>query len=36
MEDAANTPQKEGMISDSEAAEKREQVARTRKMFRVR
>ena len=34
MEDAANTLQKEGMISESEAAEKREQVARTRKMFR--
>jgi len=34
MEEAANTLQKEGMISDSEAAEKREQVARTRKLFR--
>ncbi|MGF6812784.1 hypothetical protein OKW30_008001 [Paraburkholderia sp. Clong3] len=34
MEDAANTLQKEGMISDSEAAQKREQVARTRKLFR--
>jgi hypothetical protein len=34
MEDAANTLQKEGMISESEAAEKREQVARTRKLFR--
>src|SRR6516164_1375485 len=34
MEDAANTLQKEGMISETEAAEKREQVARTRKMFR--
>ena len=34
MEEAANTLQKEGMISESEAAEKREQVARTRKMFR--
>ncbi|MEX3969805.1 ATPase [Paraburkholderia caribensis] len=34
MEDAANTLQKEGMISETEAAEKREQVARTRKLFR--
>jgi hypothetical protein len=34
MEDAANTLQKEGMISESEAAEKHEQVARTRKLFR--
>ena len=34
MEDAANTLQKEGMISEAEATEKREQVARTRKMFR--
>ncbi|MBB5420706.1 ATPase [Paraburkholderia atlantica] len=34
MEDAANTLQKEGMISESEAEEKREQVARTRKLFR--
>ncbi|APA90379.1 ATPase (plasmid) [Paraburkholderia sprentiae WSM5005] len=34
MEDAANTLEKEGMISDSEAAQKREQVARTRKLFR--
>jgi len=34
MEDAADTLQKEGMISESEAAEKREQVARTRKLFR--
>jgi hypothetical protein len=34
MEEAANTLQKEGMISESEAAEKREQVARTRKLFR--
>jgi hypothetical protein len=34
MEDAATTLQKEGMISESEAAEKREQVARTRKLFR--
>ncbi|HEX7936686.1 MAG TPA: ATPase [Paraburkholderia sp.] len=34
MEDAANTLHKEGMISESEAAEKREQVARTRKLFR--
>jgi hypothetical protein len=34
MEDAANTLQKEGMISESEAAQKREQVARTRKLFR--
>ncbi|TDN59020.1 ATPase [Paraburkholderia sp. BL10I2N1] len=34
MEDAATTLQKEGMISESEAAEKREQVARTRKAFR--
>ncbi|CAG4923491.1 ATPase [Paraburkholderia gardini] len=34
MEDAATTLQKEGMISESELAEKREQVARTRKLFR--
>ncbi|RZF26658.1 ATPase [Paraburkholderia sp. UYCP14C] len=34
MEDAATTLQKEGMISESEAEEKREQVARTRKLFR--
>src|SRR5258707_174462 len=34
MEDTATTLQKEGMISESEAAEKREQVARTRKLFR--
>lgn len=34
MEDAATTLQKEGMISESEAAEKRDQVARTRKLFR--
>ncbi|MBB5510986.1 ATPase [Paraburkholderia atlantica] len=34
MEDAANTLQKEGMISESEAEEKREQVARARKLFR--
>jgi hypothetical protein len=34
MEDAATTLQKEGMISEAEATEKREQVARTRKMFR--
>jgi len=34
MEDAAATLQKEGMISESEANEKREQVARTRKLFR--
>jgi hypothetical protein len=34
MEDAAVTLQKEGMISESEAAEKRDQVERTRKLFR--
>jgi len=34
MEDAATTLQKEGMISESEASEKRDQVARTRKLFR--
>jgi hypothetical protein len=34
MEDAATTLHKEGMISESEAAEKREQVARARKLFR--
>jgi hypothetical protein len=34
MEDDAATLQKEGMISESEAQEKREQVARTRKLFR--
>ncbi|BCF95245.1 ATPase [Paraburkholderia largidicola] len=34
MEDAPTTLQKEGMISETEADEKREQVARTRKMFR--
>jgi hypothetical protein len=34
MEDAATTLQKEGMISESEADEKRDQVARTRKLFR--
>ncbi|TGP40273.1 ATPase [bacterium M00.F.Ca.ET.228.01.1.1] len=34
MEDAADTLHKEGMISETEAAEKREQVARTRKLFR--
>ncbi|MGF6472700.1 hypothetical protein QFZ89_007951 [Paraburkholderia youngii] len=34
MEDAANTLHREGVISDSEVDEKREQVARTRKMFR--
>jgi hypothetical protein len=34
MEDSANTLQKEGMISESEAQEKRDQVARTRKLFR--
>lgn len=34
MEDAATTLQKEGMISESEAAEKRDQVARTRRLFR--
>jgi hypothetical protein len=34
MEDAATTLQKEGMISESEAQDKREQVARTRKLFR--
>ncbi|OLL27237.1 ATPase [Burkholderia sp. SRS-W-2-2016] len=34
MEDAATTLQREGMISDSEAEQKREQVARTRKLFR--
>ena len=34
MEDAAATLQKEGMITEAEAAEKRDQVARTRKLFR--
>jgi hypothetical protein len=34
MEDAAVTLQKDGMISESEAAEKRDQVERTRKLFR--
>ncbi|RQM45172.1 ATPase [Paraburkholderia bannensis] len=34
MESDAATLQREGMISESEAAEKREQVARTRKLFR--
>lgn len=34
MESDASTLQKEGLITESEAKEKREQVARTRKMFR--
>ncbi|MEW6347073.1 MAG: ATPase [Paraburkholderia sp.] len=34
MENDAATLQREGMISDAEAEEKREQVARTRKLFR--
>jgi hypothetical protein len=34
MEEDAATLQKEGMISESEAQDKREQVARTRKLFR--
>lgn len=34
MESAAATLHREGMISESEAAEKREQVARTRRLFR--
>jgi hypothetical protein len=34
MEDAASVLQREGMISESEAQEKGEQVARTRKLFR--
>jgi hypothetical protein len=34
MENAASTLHKEGIISESEAAEKREQVERTRKLFR--
>jgi hypothetical protein len=34
MEDAATVLQREGMISESEAQEKREQVARTRRLFR--
>ncbi|MCG5077239.1 ATPase [Paraburkholderia tagetis] len=34
MENDATTLQREGMISDSEAADKREQVERTRRLFR--